>query len=267
MRSAVNETIPQNHLWKKYQENGDSLSHETLVKQYGYLVDQMANRLSSSIPQSIIPREDLISLGYIGLLNAIKKFDYNKGFQFETYGLWRIKGSMLDGIRKMDWVPRGYREKAKELNNAIKHLEQTLMRVPTEEELSHFLNMSPEEIDKSMATLTLSTLLSLNEPINTNEEDGKQQERLDQIADVQSISQDKQLQIKEFKKIMAESIDKMPEKERLVISLLYYEGISQVEIAEILNLTKGRISQIHSKAVLRLRQSFESKGYTFDSFV
>lgn len=267
MRPAVNETIPQNLLWKKYQESGDPYSQETLVKQYVHLVEQMANRLSASIPQSIIPRDDLIGLGYIGLIKAIKKFDYNKGFQFETYGLWRIKGAMLDGIRKMDWVPRGFREKAKDLNNAIKHLEQTLMREPTEEELSHFLNLPPEEIEQSMATLSLSTLLSLNEPINSNDEDGKQQERLDQLVDVQSISQDKELQIKEFKKIMASSIEKMPEKERLVISLLYYEGVSQVEIAEIMNLTKGRISQIHSKAILRLRQSLESNGYTFDSLL
>lgn len=267
MKPAVNETIPQKHLWKKYQENGDSISQEILVKQYGYLVEQMANRLSASIPQTIIPRDDLIGLGYIGLMNAIKKFDYNKGFQFETYGLWRIKGAMLDGIRKMDWVPRGFREKAKELSGAIKHLEQTLMREPTPEELSIFLNLPPEEIEKSMATLSLSTLLSLNEPINSNEEDGKQQERLDLLVDCQSNSQDKELQIKEFKKIMAASIEEMPEKEKIVISLLYFEGISQVEIAEVMNLTKGRISQIHSKAIIRLRQYFESKGYTFESFL
>lgn len=267
MKPVINESIPQNILWKKYQENKDPNSQETLVKQYVHLVEQMANRLSSTIPQSIIPRDDLVGLGYIGLIDAINKFDYNKGFQFETYGLWRIKGAMLDGIRKMDWVPRGFREKAKELNNAVKHLEQTLMREPTEEELSLFLNLPLEDIGRSMVTLSLSTLISLNEPINANEEDGKQQERLDLLTDAQAVSQDKELQIKEFKKIMATSIDKMPEKERLVISLLYYEGISQVEIAEIMNLTKGRVSQIHSKAVLRLRQNFESKGYTFDSFV
>jgi RNA polymerase sigma factor for flagellar operon FliA len=267
VKPAIKETIPHHLLWKKYQENQDSISQENLVKQYGYLVEQMANRLSTSIPQRIIPREDLIGLGYIGLIEAIKKFEYQKGYQFETYGLWRIKGAMLDGIRKMDWVPRGFREKAKKLNNAIRHLEQTLMREPTEEELSQFLNMSLEEVDQAMAALSLSTLLSLNEPINANEEEGKQQNRLDQLADVQSISQDRELQMTEFKKIMADCIDKMPEKERLVISLLYYEGLSQVEIAEVMNLTKGRISQIHSKAIHRLRQSFEAKGYTFDSFL
>jgi RNA polymerase sigma factor FliA len=267
LKQAVKETNTNYLLWIKYGENHDSTSQESLVKQYGYLVEQMANRMSVSIPQRIIPKEDLISLGYIGLIEAIKKFDYKKGFQFDTFGLWRIKGAMLDGIRKMDWVPRGLREKAKKLNTGFRQLEQTLMRSPTEEELSEFLNVSLEEVDQVMSALSVSTMLSLNEPVNGNEEDGKEQSRLDQIRDDNSITQEHQMLMDEFKNIMAESIEKMPEKEKLVISLFYYEGLSQVEIAEVLDLTKGRISQIHSKAILRLRQSFEAKGYSLDSFL
>lgn len=267
MRPAIKETIPHYLLWRLYRENNDSNSQENLVKQYMYLVEQMANRLSLSIPNRIIPKEDLMGLGYIGLIEAIKKFDYKRGYQFETYGLWRIKGAMLDGIRKMDWVPRGVREKAKKLNAAFRHLEQTLMRSPTEEDLSEYLNMSLEEVDQAMATLSMSTLMSLNEPVNATAEEGKQQSRLDQIRDENFTSQDQQMQMVEFQKLIAESIDKMPEKERLVISLFYYEGLTQVEIAEVLNLTKGRISQIHSKAILRMRQSFEAKGFSLDSFI
>lgn len=259
--------IPNYSLWKTYQENYDSLSQETLVKQYVHLVEKMANRMSLSIPQRIIPKEDLVGLGYIGLIEAIKKFDYKKGYQFETYGLWRIKGAMLDGIRQMDWVPRGFRDKAKEINHGLHHLEQTLMRSPTEEELSRYLNVSLEEVDKAMATLSLSTLLSLDAPVNGSEEPGKQQSRLDQIKDDKSISQDQQMQMAEFRKIIALSIDKMPEKERIVISLFYDEGLTQVEIAEVMNLTKGRISQIHSRAILHLRQGFEAEGFSLDSFL
>jgi RNA polymerase sigma factor FliA len=232
-----------------------------------YLVEQMANRLSMSIPQRIIPKEDLVGLGYIGLIEAIKKFDYKKGYQFETYGLWRIKGAMLDGVRQMDWVPRGYREKAKKLNIAFRHLEQTLMRSPTEEELSQYLNISLDEVDKAMSALTLSTLLSLNEPIHSNDEEGKQQCRLEQIMDEKSQPHDQQVQMDEFRKILATSIDKLSDKERLVVSLFYYEGLSQIEIADVLNLTKGRISQIHSQAILRLRKNFETKGFSIDSFL
>ncbi|MEH7107161.1 MULTISPECIES: sigma-70 family RNA polymerase sigma factor [Bacillaceae] len=267
MRPAVKETIPHYPLWRKYRETRDSLLQENLIKQYGHLVEQMANKLSMTIPQRIIPKDDLVGLGYIGLIEAIQKFDYSKGYQFETYGLWRIKGAMLDGIRKMDWIPRGLRDKAKALNNAYRHLEQTLMRSPSEEELSQFLNISLEEVDHTMAAVSLSTMLSLNEPVNANEDEGKQQSRVDQICDDSIKPHESNLQKEEFRKLIAASIDKMPEKERLVVSLLYYEGLSQVEISEILGVTKGRISQIHSQAILRLRRSFEDKGFSLDSFI
>ncbi|MFD0824945.1 sigma-70 family RNA polymerase sigma factor [Neobacillus sp. M.A.Huq-85] len=267
MRPAIKNSIPHYFLWRTYRESNDSNLQENLVKQYMYLVEQMANRMSQSIPQRIIPKEDLIGLGYIGLIEAINKFDYSKGYQFETYGLWRIKGAMLDGIRQMDWVPRGVREKAKKLNLALRHLEQTLMKSPSEEELSKYLDISIEEVDQVMAALSLSTLISLNEPVNAFEDEGKQQSRLDQLSDENSISQERQMQMGEFKKLMAECIDKMPENERLVITLLYYEGLTQIEIADIMNLTKGRISQIHSRAILRLRQSFEAKGFSLDTFL
>ena len=267
MKPAINEINSYHQLWRKYQESQDSDVQEKLVKQFAHLVERMANRLSLTIPQRIIPKEDLMGLGYIGLMEAIKNFDYTKGYQFETYGLWRIKGAMLDGIRKMDRLPRSLREKSKQLNNALRELEQSLMRSPTEEELADYLNMSLDEVDNTMAALSFSTLLSLDEPVNEHEEEGKLQSRLDQIQDEQSAPQEHQLQMAEFRKVMAEGIDMLPENERLVLTLLYYEGLTQVEISEVLNLTKGRISQIHSKAILRLRKTFESRGYSFNSFV
>jgi RNA polymerase sigma factor FliA len=263
----MKDTIPHLSLWKSYRENQDSKSQDQLVKKYLHLVDQMANRLGSSIPQHIIQKEDLTGLGYIGLIEAIKKFDYKKGYQFETFGLWRIKGAMLDGIRQMDWVPRGLREKAKQLNSAFRDLEQSLMRTPSEKELSEYTKLSIEEVDQAMATLSVSTLLSLNEPMKVNDEDGKQNSRIDHITDNSAISQDAKIQMDEFRGLIANSIDKMSEKERLVITLMYYEGLSQVEISEVLSLTKGRISQIHSQAILRMRKNFEAKGFSLDSFL
>lgn len=263
----MKETIPHHLLWKAYRETHDLNSQEHLVKQYAHLVEQMANRMSLHIPHNIISKEDLIGMGYIGLIEAIKKFDYQKGYQFETFGLWRIKGAMLDGIRKMDWLPRGLREKAKKLNNAFRYLEQLYMRSPTEEELSEYLDMTLEEVDQAMAALSTSTLLSLDEPVNSYEEEGKKQNRLEHIRDENGVIQDSNIQMEEFKQLLTECIDDMPEQERLVISLLYYEELTQVEIAEVLNLTKGRISQIHSKAILRLRQRFKDKGYSLDSFL
>ncbi|MBT2657846.1 FliA/WhiG family RNA polymerase sigma factor [Bacillus sp. ISL-18] len=268
MRPAIKEeSIPHYFLWRSYKEKRDSVSEEKLVKQYLYLVERMASRLSINIPQRMIQKEDLLGLGYIGLLEAIKKFDYTKGYQFETFGLWRIKGAMLDGIRQMDWVPRGLRERAKKLNQAYRQLEQTLMRTPTEEELSKFLDMPLKEVDQAISALSLSTLLSLNEPINANEEEGNQQSRLDLVSDERTVSHERKTQMGEFRHLLASCIDKMPEKEKIVLSLLYYEGLTQVEIAEAMNLTKGRISQIHSQAIMRLRKKFEAKGFTLDSFL
>ncbi|WP_052404824.1 sigma-70 family RNA polymerase sigma factor [Bacillus rubiinfantis] len=267
MKTVMHEHHSTNTLWKSYQDYHDTAVQEKLVKQYAYLVERMANKLSLTIPQRIIPKEDLVGLGFIGLLEAIRNFDYTKGYQFDTYGLWRIKGAMLDGIRKMDWIPRSLRDKAKKLNNAYRELEQSLLRTPTEEELADYVNMAIDEVDDALSALSFSTLLSLDEPINDAEEEGKQQSRIEFIHDKAADNQEKQLQMAEFRKIIAGSIDEMPENERLVLTLLYYEGLTQVEIAEVLNLTKGRISQIHSKAIIRLRRKFEQSGYAFHSFV
>ncbi|WEG11222.1 FliA/WhiG family RNA polymerase sigma factor [Pullulanibacillus sp. KACC 23026] len=267
MNYAVKEPNSLHHLWIKFRENQDSLSRETLVKQYVHLVEQMAGRMSVSVPERIFSKEDLMSLGYIGLLEAIEKFDYTKGYQFETFGLWRIKGAMLDGIRKMDWIPRGVRDKAKRLNSALRELEQQFLRSPTDAELSDYLNLSLDEVDETMSALSLSTVLSLNETLPTTNGEGKDQTRIESIVDEQNPSQEQHIQMEEFKTLMADVIDQMPEKERLVISLFYYEGLSKVEIADVLNLTKGRISQIHTKAILRLRQAFHQNGYSLDSFL
>jgi len=263
---TAQESIPYRFLWKAYRENDDLEAQERLVKHYLYLVDQMASRLSKSVPQNLIPKEDLVGMGYIGLIEAIKKFDYKKGYQFETYGLWRIKGAMLDGLRQLDWVPRGLREKAKKITSGQRELEQKLMRPPSEEELSEYLDFSPDDVHQGLSALSLSTLLSLNEPVHTHGVEGKQQSHLEQLEDHKAIPQEQQLQRDEFRRLLAECIDKMPEKERLVITLLYFEELSQVEIAEVLNLTKGRISQIHSQAIQRFRRFLESKGYSLHSF-
>ncbi|MEW8987106.1 MAG: FliA/WhiG family RNA polymerase sigma factor, partial [Bacillus sp. (in: firmicutes)] len=264
MNPVKQEVIPNYHLWRTYNEKDDSSTQDKLAKQYMHLVEQMASKMSMSIPHRIIPKEDLIGLGYIGLVEAIQKFDYKKGYQFETYGLWRIKGAMLDGIRQMDWIPRGLRDKAKKLNQAYSQLEQKLMRTPTEAELSSFLDMTAEEVDQAMSVLSTSALLSLDAPVNSANDEGKQQNHVDQLEDDKSVSQDRNLLMGEFQKMIAQCIDIMPEKEKLVITLFYYEGLSQIEIAEVLSLTKGRISQLHSKAVLRMRQHLEGKGYTLD---
>lgn len=259
MNNAIQGKIHHPSLWEAYRKTQDPSIQENLVKRYIHLVHQTASRLSISIPSSFISKEDLIGLGYIGLVEAIQKYDYKKGYQFETFGLWRIKGAMMDGIRQLDWVPRGFREKSKKFKQAYAFLEQTLMRAPTVEELSQYLNVPMEQVDEIMAGLSLNTMLSLDEPLQAKE-DEKNQTRLDQIRDENSVDQEKYIEWIEIQQYLSECIDELPEKERLVISLFYYNGLTQVEIAEMLKLTKGRISQLHSLAVVRMRHFFESKG-------
>jgi len=267
VKPALKENNPHNSLWRVYRETQDSLSQEKLVIKYMHLVEKMANQISLSIPSRLVPKEDLMGMGYIGLIEAIKKFDYKKWNQFETFGLWRIRGAMLDGLRQLDWVPRSVREKTKKLNNALAIMEQSLMRTPTIEELSQFLDTSSEEINQSLEALSVSTLLSLNGQFYENDGTEKQQNRLDKIIDESQVDHERQLQMNEFKKIAAECIELMTEKERLVVSLFYYEGLTQVEIAEVLDLTKGRISQLHTQAIIKMRKAFQNKGFSMDSFL
>ncbi|HJV47276.1 MAG TPA: FliA/WhiG family RNA polymerase sigma factor [Bacillota bacterium] len=267
MKPSVNMgDIPNLTLWKAYREKKDSISLELLVKRYMHLVSQVANRLSMSIPQRSISRDDLIGMGSIGLLEAIQHFDYTLGYQFETYGLWRIKGAMLDGIRQLDWIPRSFRDRAKKLNQSFAELEHKLLRTPTVEELSQHMGWPVEEVEYILTTQSLTTLLSLQEPTNSGEEDGKTQVLLDQIPDMDTLNHSRQLEADEFKQLLARCIDALPEKEKLVISLFYYEELTQVEIAEVMGLSKGRISQLHSTAIAHLRRAFEARGLTFDLF-
>jgi RNA polymerase sigma factor FliA len=260
MSGIIQEKIPHFSLWKAYRETHDPSIQENLVKRYMHLVHQTASRLSISIPGSFISKEDLIGLGYIGLMEAIQNFDYKKGYQFETFGLWRIKGAMMDGIRQLDWAPRSFRDKSRKFKKAYAFLEQTWMRAPTVEELSQYLNVSLEQVDEVMAGLSLTTLLSLDEPLPAKGDHEKIQTRLDQIPDENFVNQEKHVEWTEIQHFMSQCIDQLPEKERLVISLFYYDGLTQIEIAESLKLTKGRISQLHSHAILRMRHFFESKG-------
>jgi RNA polymerase sigma factor FliA len=264
--AKVKDSIPHLSLWKAYREKNDPISLENLVKRYLHLVNQMANRLSMSIPKYSISKDDLIGMGSVGLLEAIQHYDYTKGYQFETYGLWRIKGAMLDGIRQMDWIPRSFRDRAKKINQSLLHLEQTLLRTPTIEELSQHVNLPVDEVESILTTQSLTTLLSLDESVNSREEEGKGQSLLEQIPDHKSLNQEDYMKNAEFQRLLARCIDELPEKEKLVISLFYYEDLTQVEIAEAMNLSKGRISQLHSLAITHLRQKFEARGLVFDFF-
>ncbi|GAB7388242.1 RNA polymerase sigma-28 factor SigD [Bacillaceae bacterium] len=250
MKTQKKKRIPHYALWEAWKEHGDAEAEEKLIKLYLPLVDYLANRLAVALPQNV-EKEDLISLGRLGLIDALRKFDYKRGLQFETYGMWRIKGAIIDGLRGNDWAPRSLREKGKKIEEAFEELEQKLLRPATEREVSEYLQMPEHEIQKVMSELSLATLLSLDEPLK--EEGEEKQPRLGTIVDERNASPERYVEEGEKKRILARAIDQLPEKERTVISLFYYEELTLTEIAQVLELSPSRISQLHAKAIFRLR--------------
>ena len=227
-------------LWCEYQQHRKPETRELLVENYLSLVKLVAGRIAMSLPQHV-DRDDLISNGFFGLLDAIEKFDPGRGIKFETYGVARIRGAILDAIRAQDWVPTSLRQKAKQYEQVIASLEHKLGRSATDEEISTELGIEVGELYQLLSKLNASTLIPLDEFIKTETSSG------------QTVNHSQQLETEETKRLLADHIDKLPEKERLVVSLYYYEGLTLKEISLILKLSEARISQLHTKAILRLR--------------
>ncbi|GIP33093.1 FliA/WhiG family RNA polymerase sigma factor [Paenibacillus sp. J2TS4] len=237
-------------IWKRWKEESSLEAKQQLMESYLPLVDFVSNRLASGMPGSV-SKDDLASHGVMGLIDAIEKFDHMRGLQFETYASWRIRGAIIDGLRQGDWVPRSVREKAKKIEEAYQKLEQEKLRSVTDEEISSYLQVTEKEFHTMLQEITLTTLCSIDEPIKEEESET----RLSILVD--ETSKNPEYKVNEFflKETLAKAIDRLTEKERTVVSLFYYEDLSLSEIAEVMSLSPSRISQLHSKAILRLRGS------------
>jgi len=238
--------------WESWKEQEDPSARERLVLQYMPIVHRTATKIKSNLPQTV-DKDDLISWGYMGLLDALQKFDYNLGWAFETYAVPRIRGAIMDGLRSTDWVPRSVRSKAKKMEEAYRALEQAYFRTPTADELSDHMQVTTAELHKISTQLAKSQITSLDEPIDHEEE---QQTLISRIVDEEAPNQEQLVEEQEKKRQLAQLIDSLPEKEKLVLSLIYQEELTFSNTAEVLGVTTGRVSQIHSKAISRLREQF-----------
>lgn len=191
----------------------------------------------------------------MGLIDALEKFDYERGLQFETYASWRVRGAILDGLRQGDWVPRSVREKAKKIEDAYQHLEQRYLRTVSDEEMSHYLDVSEKEFQNMIQEVAVMSIVSLEDPIREEESET----RLSLLVDEKAKNPDHKVNEFTLRDALAQGIDKLTEKERIVVSLLYYEDLSLSEIAEVMSLSPSRISQLHSKAILRLRATLDKQ--------
>ncbi len=247
----MNEKIDNYSLWEEFKENNNQQARQELILSYLSLVKYQAGRVKMLVP-GFIEKEDLESFGIIGLIHAIERFDYKRGIKFSTYATRRIRGAIIDHLRNLDWLSSSLRRKGKEIKKTFSRLSDELGRKPTKKELLEHLDISEDKLDKIYNKLYSAQWLSLQQDMG----EGK---LFDFIEGNKNQEPEKILDRKEKEKILAQAIDKLPRKEFLVISLYYYEDMTQEEIAKTLELSAARVSQLHKKAIYRLRGHLSSK--------
>ena len=196
---------------------------------------------------------DLVSYGLLGLIGAIERFYPDRQIKFETYAIARIKGAIIDELRALDWVPRSVRSRARDIERAIGELERKLHRAPTDEEISEKLGISTDELDESLSEIGRSSIAALDELWTISSTGGDQVALIDTIEDTQGPEPQTELAQTELKEALGEAIARLPEREKLVVTLYYYEELTLREIGEVLGVTESRVSQLHTKAILRLK--------------
>ena len=240
-------------LWREYTQKRDQATRDRLILTYAPLVKYVAGRLGSGLPAHV-DENDLVSYGLLGLIGAIERFDPNRDIKFETYAIARIKGSIIDELRAMDWVPRSVRSRARDIERAIGELERKLHRAPTDEEISEKLGVTTDELNDSLTEIGRSSIAALDELWTISSGGGGDQVALiDTIEDTAGPEPQSELAQTELKEALGEAIARLPEREKLVVTLYYYEELTLREIGEVLGVTESRVSQLHTKAILRLK--------------
>jgi RNA polymerase sigma factor for flagellar operon FliA len=239
-------------LWSEYKMTGDRGLRDHLIVRYSPLVKFVAGRLSAGLPHSI-EQSDLVSYGMFGLIDAIEKFDTTRNIKFETYAITRIKGAIIDELRSVDWVPRSVRAKARSVEQAYATLEASLGRAPTDAEVANQLQISDAELQQIFGQISYIGIVALDEVVS-----GGRGEKADgaTLGDMLADPGDGPMaafEVEEMKQILAGAIDRLGEREKIVLTLYYYEGLTLAQIGEVLGVTESRVCQIHTKAVMQLR--------------
>ena len=238
-------------LWLEYRRTNDQAIRDRLILTYAPLVKYVAGRLGSGLPAHV-DEGDLVSYGLLGLIGAIERYDPERDIKFETYAMARIKGAIIDELRALDWVPRSVRARAREIERAIGELEAKMGRAPTDEEIAGKVGISVDELEESLTDISRSSIAALDELWSVSGE-GDQISLLDTIEDPTGARPADALDETETKELLADAISRLPEREKLVVTLYYYEELTLREIGEVLGVTESRVSQLHTKAILRLK--------------
>ncbi len=251
------KAIELRDLWRRYKEEDDHRARERLTLAYSPLVKYVAGRMSSGLP-SHVEEADLISYGLLGLISAIERFEPAREIRFETFAITRIKGSIIDELRSLDWVPRSVRAKAREIERANAKLEHQLHRAPTDAEMAEALETTVDEFQESLVKISNSSVVALDELWTVSDSSGDQVSLLDTIQDPGAVDPAQEMDLTDMKDRLADAIARLPEREKLVVALYYYENLTLREIGEVLGVTESRVSQLHTKAVLRLKSRLQA---------
>lgn len=237
----------KNKLWQEYKKTGNSNIREQLIMEYARLVKIVAGRLSMYLGNNV-EYDDLVGYGIFGLIDAIDKFDYGKNVKFETYASLRIRGSILDQIRKMDWIPRSLRQKQKKIDAAVLKIETDTGKVATDEEVAKELDISVDELNNWQGQTKASNIISLEEYIDSGSE-----VRVSAGNNERFMQPEQVMEKDELKKKIVEAIEELTEKEKSVITLYYYEEMTLKEISMVLDVSESRVSQLHTKALNKMK--------------
>jgi RNA polymerase sigma factor for flagellar operon FliA len=248
-----------NELWRTYKRTKDQALRDRLILNYAPIVKYVAGRLGSGLPAHV-DEGDLVSYGLLGLISAIERYEPDRDVKFETYAIARIKGSILDELRALDWVPRSVRSRARQIQRAMAELEAKLSRAPTDEEIAAKVGITVEELEGSLADISRSSIAALDELWTISGSDGDSVALIDTIEDEHGPEPQTAFAQTELREIVADAITNLPEREKLVITLYYYEDLTLREIGEVLGVTESRVSQLHTKAILRLKGRLSGAG-------
>ncbi len=254
---AVSNTVPPQvddalaAIWHAFKSSGDIDARERLILHYAPLVKYVASRVATGLPASV-DQADLVSYGMFGLIDALQKFEPGRGNKFETYAIPRIRGAIIDELRAMDWVPRSVRFKQREIEKALADLESMLKRQPTEKELSERLGMSLRELHEVVTQISFVSVLALDETVSVGADRGEKVSLVDTLAD-KGFDPSTGVESQETRGLLAAAINELSEREKIVVTLYYFEGLTLAEIGDILGVTESRVCQIHTKAVGVLR--------------
>lgn len=256
--------MPDNHqafatIWLDYKTTGDRQLRDQLVVLYAPVVKFVAGRLAVGLPRSV-EQADLVSYGIIGLIDAIEKFDTDRNVKFESYAAIRIKGAIIDELRSQDWVPRSVRAKARKVELALAVLENRLRRSPTDDELAAELEMTAARLQQILSQISLIGIVGLDAVVGSNTHRGRDSPRSPEAFADPGDGPAAIYELKEMKQVLAAAVDRLSEREKIVVTLYYYEGLTLADIGVVLGVSESRVCQIHTKVLLQLRTRIPERG-------